>query len=373
MDNWLILSKLIILAYFILVYAGNEMRDNTAIVLMMLIYVAVNTGLYIVKKDRLKTGLLVLSILVITVCFVYLNVLFILLLPVTIYELAFMYTAKLWLPPMIATIPLFLLDKERLSIYLLVSSFSYIVYLMGRESYQRIQRLVKVNDALREKVYMLANQVNVDLDYERQLNYSVQLEERNSIAQEIHDRVGHAIAGSLIQLEAAGLLIERDQRKTQEIIQNVIGVLREGMENVRATLRNIKPAGEQLGINRVKLLLDEFTVNNHLKTSLVYSGNLERISPIQWKVIADNLGEALTNSLKYSSATAISLKIEVLNKLVKAEVSDNGRGAYFFKKGLGINGMEERSGRIGGKVVIDGSKGFSVITLLPLEDMLNAD
>ena len=195
-----------------------------------------------------------------------------------------------------------------------------------------------------------------------------QLEERHSIAQEIHDRVGHAIAGSLIQLEAAGLLVDRDQSKTRDIIQNVITVLREGMENIRATLRNIKPATEQLGINRVKLLLDEFTVNNQLKTSLVYSGNLDRIAPIQWKVILDNLGEALTNALKYSGATTISLKIEVLNKFVKAEVSDNGQGAYIVKKGLGISGMEERSGRISGKVIIDGSKGFSVITLLPMEE-----
>ncbi|HBP64672.1 MAG TPA: two-component sensor histidine kinase, partial [Desulfosporosinus sp.] len=89
--------------------------------------------------------------------------------------------------------------------------------------------------------------------------------------------------------------------------------------------------------------------------------------PIQWKVITDNLGESLTNALKYSGATMISLKIEVLNKFVKAEVSDNGHGAFIVKKGLGICGMEERSGRIGGKVVVDGSKGFSVITLLPME------
>ncbi len=76
MENWLILSKLTIVAYCILVYAGNEMRNPTAFVLFMLIYVCVNMGLYIVKKDRLKTGLLLVSILVIAGCFVNLNFLF---------------------------------------------------------------------------------------------------------------------------------------------------------------------------------------------------------------------------------------------------------------------------------------------------------
>lgn len=276
MENWLILNKLIILAYYILVYAGNEMRNTTAVVLCVLIYVCLNTGLYIVKSDLLKKGLLLVSIFVIVCCFLYINALFILLLPINIFE--FVFTVGRWLPLLMAAIPLLLMDKEGLAVYLLVSSFSYLVYRMGHNSKHRIQGLSEVNDALREKVYLLTSQLNNDLDFERQLNYLSQLEERHSIAQEIHDRVGHAIAGSLIQLEAAGLLVERDQSKTRDIIQNVITVLREGMENIRATLRNIKPATEQLGINRVKLLLDEFTVNNHLKTSLVKGLSFKRYS-----------------------------------------------------------------------------------------------
>ncbi len=367
MENWLILNKLIILAYYILVYAGHEIRNTTAVVLCILIYVSVNTGLYIVKSDLLKKGLLLVSISVIIYGFVDINALLILLLPINIFEFLFLSTLGWWLPLLIAATPLLLINKDGLALYLLVCSFSYLVYHLAHNSKHSIKGLREVNDELREKVYLLTYQFDHDLDFQRQLNVLSQLEERHRIAQEIHDRVGHAIAGSLIQLEAAGLLVERDQSKTRDIIQNVISVLREGMENIRAALRNITPAVEQLGINRVKVLLDEFTVNNHLKTSLVYSGNLERIAPIQWKVITDNLGESLTNALKYSGATMISLKIEVLNKFVKAEVSDNGHGAFIVKKGLGICGMEERSGRIGGKVVVDGSKGFSVITLLPME------
>lgn len=75
----------------------------------------------------------------------------------------------------------------------------------------------------------------------------------------------------------------------------------------------------------------------------------------------------MTNALKYAGATEILIKVEVLHKLVKAEVKDNGIGAFHYKKGIGITGMEERAGNAGGKVIIDGSKGFSVITLLPLE------
>lgn len=59
------------------------------------------------------------------------------------------------------------------------------------------------------------------------------------------------------------------------------------------------------------------------------------------------------------------------NKVIKAEIKDDGIGAFHIKKGLGLKGMEERVAGVGGKVVFDGSKGFSVITLLPIEEVGN--
>ncbi len=49
------------------------------------------------------------------------------------------------------------------------------------------------------------------------------------------------------------------------------------------------------------------------------------ISPIQWKIIGENVTEALTNAMKYADATVISIDIHVLNKMVKVQVKDNGK------------------------------------------------
>lgn len=306
MENWLIISKLTIVAYCIIRFAGSEMKSTTAFVLSILIYICLNMTLHIVKNDQLKKALLFCTIILLIGCFQYLNVLFILLLPLNLYELVFIYKGNLSLLALTA-IPLFLSTNGLRAEYILVSAFSAIIYLLADQYHWRVDTLVKEKDELRETVHSLSGKLNKDLEYERQMKYSSQLEERNKIAQEIHDRVGHAIAGSLIQLEAARLLVEKDRDKSRDIIQNVINILREGMESIRATLRNIKPAAEQLGINRVKLLLDEFSVNNHIKTTLLSEGNLERVTPIQWKIIQDNISEALTNALKYSSATTISI------------------------------------------------------------------
>lgn len=54
------------------------------------------------------------------------------------------------------------------------------------------------------------------------------------------------------------------------------------------TLKNMKPPTEQIGIHRVKLFIDEFSSKNDLYTSLTHDGNLDIISPIQWKIIHEH-------------------------------------------------------------------------------------
>lgn len=120
------------------------------------------------------------------------------------------------------------------------------------------------------------------------------------------------------------------------MVRNVTENLKEGMESIRSTLRTIKPAPEQLGINRLKLILEEFTLNNGIETELSHDGRLDVITHLQWNILTDNMREALTNSLKHSSASAVRVKIEVMNKVIKMEVRDNGKGETVIKKGWGL-------------------------------------
>jgi len=259
------------------------------------------------------------------------------------------------------------LPAEIIAEYTLVLILSLVLNIIAFTASGRIKQLSLQNDEFRLKIDSLYRKMDEEEEFKRQIRYLSQLEERNNIAQQIHDKVGHAISGSLIQLEAAALLVEKDAEKTRSIVKNVIGTLREGMESIRATLQNIKPPAEQLGINRIKSLLDEFTMSNGIKTTLKFSGNLALITYMQWRVIYENITEALTNAAKYSGCSAVSVSIDVLNKIIKAEVRDNGIGAVTVKKGMGLRGVEERSSNMGGKVIIDGSMGFSIITILPVE------
>ncbi|WP_164958210.1 histidine kinase dimerization/phosphoacceptor domain-containing protein [Clostridium estertheticum] len=90
-------------------------------------------------------------------------------------------------------------------------------------------------------ISILFNKLNKDEQFHKQYKYMSQLEERNKIAQEIHDNIGHTLSGGIMQLEGAKLLLDIDLPKSKSMVQSTINVLREGMDNIRITLKNIKP------------------------------------------------------------------------------------------------------------------------------------
>ena len=368
MDNWIIGTKLLIMLYCMLKYVSGEMMHGAVVLLLILLYVCLNMLFYIFKDEMLKRLFLVLSLLLLLLSAYHANILFLLLAPLSGAELVNRFSVDLRFSASPAVVIAVFVNASLFPEYLLASFFSLCVFILSKKVFTRMDILTGEIDLLKEKNDALYKRVDMGVDYENQLKYLFQMEERNSLAQKIHDKVGHAIAGSLIQLEAASVVIGSDRSKAEEIIRNVINVLKDGMENIRSTLRNIKPAAEQLGINRLKVLLDEFSLNSNIKAHLSYSGIMSVISHLQWKIITDNVKEALTNTLKYSAATDLKVNLEVLNKLVRVEIKDNGTGAFSFKKGLGLRGIEERIENAGGKVIVDGSKGFSVIMLLPVND-----
>jgi signal transduction histidine kinase len=370
MENWIIPSKLIILFYCIFRYVTIEPNNVAAVVAFTLIYISITVIFYIIKNVKYRWFIIFISIVLCITYFQFVNVIFIFLVPVSIFELVFTISNNLGLSITLSITPVLLLKGSTLLDYILISSLCFIIYMLAYNFHSRSELLLKENDEMREKLHFLALKIDKNKDYENQIKYSSQLEERNKMAQYLHDRLGHTISGSLIQLEAAKLFVDLDSDKSKDILQKVIDILREGMDSIRLTLKNIKPAVEQLGINRIKLTLDEYTLNHNIKTALLHRGNLELIPHSHWKIIDESLTEALTNTLKYSNATLISISIEVLNKLVKAEIKDNGEGTKDIKKGLGLNGIEERSSTVNGKVIIDSTEGFSIILLLPIEEAM---
>ncbi|MDY0406939.1 sensor histidine kinase [Virgibacillus sp. 179-BFC.A HS] len=367
MERCLISAKMVLLLFVVFSIILEPGRDVSWAVLLILLYICANFSIYLFKSVRLKTFCLLLSAALAIVGYGLVHPLFILLLPLAILECLHEKMNHQLIAQLISLVPMFYIQTDMRPLYVLVALVMGLLYRQVANYDKKLATAHQQLDTARENYQSLVKRLHERDSYLKQSAYMLKLEERNKISQEIHDNIGHSITGALIQMEAAKSLLQRNPQKAEKLLQNAIGITKEGIESIRLTLKNLKPSIEHIGISRLKLYLNEFAAKQHISTILTHYGDMERILPLQWKIIFDNMNEALTNALRYSEATRITVDITVLNKLIKLEVKDNGRGIDILEKGLGIIGMEERAAAADGKVIIDGKSGFSVTTLLPIQ------
>ncbi len=255
-------------------------------------------------------------------------------------------------------------QEHRLTLALLLAAYYLVHYLIRYEQQRALaleDRLVKTQQMNSQYLQRIDEQAKL----EEEMQYASRLEERNDLSQRIHDLVGHSLTGALLQLELAERLLDHDLAKAAELLSSSKDIIRQGTLQIRQVLREVKPEPREMGLSRLKQILDEFSKTTAMQTSLLTSGDTSKISPIQWNVLQRNLQEALTNAAKHSHASQVSCRLDVFAQRVRLEVKDNGIGSDLSTKGLGILGMEERAAKLGGFLLTDGSSGMRITTLLP--------
>lgn len=229
---------------------------------------------------------------------------------------------------------------------------------------EKIKKLEKFNYELKDKNFYLEERKKE----ENKINYnsvqSIKIEERNNISQKLHDNIGHTLAGSIMQLEALKIIIKNDEEKGFIILNSIIENLRKGMDDIRYTLKKIKPNVEELNMNKLKIMIDEFSQKTNIKTDLKLEGDLNEINLIYWKNILECMSEIFTNSIKYCNGDLINIHISVFNKIIRVHIKDNGNYEGKIKKGMGLLGIEERIVNLGGNVYFNNEDGFSNLIIL---------
>ena len=193
------------------------------------------------------------------------------------------------------------------------------------------------------------------------------LEQRASLSQTLHDKLGHNINGSVYQLEAAKVLMKKDPEKSEAMIQAVIDQLRGGMDEIRGILRKERPEKRQLTMLQLYKLCEDCN-SKGVQTELVTEGETSQIPDKIWEVILDNAFEAVSNSMKYSKCSRIDIRLVVMAQRVRVSIADDGIGCSEIKDGMGISGMRQRVRECNGTISFESTAGFTVTMLLPLKE-----
>lgn len=251
-------------------------------------------------------------------------------------------------------------DKNCMIILLLTcicSMFGYVVGLFEEKEINDREAL----DNERKLRYELERFKARLLKSTKETAYLAEVKERNRIAREIHDNIGHKITGILIQLQAAVKIFDKDSEKTKLIILTCIKALSDTVNLIRDTVHNIKPE-EKLGVEYIKDIIEDF---RFCPVKFKFTGDFGRLSANKLEIIATNIKEALTNAAKYSKASEVSIAIDINQKYMRLYIKDNGVGSTKIKEGLGLSGMRERVQNIGGTLAVSGENGFMIVCIIP--------
>jgi signal transduction histidine kinase len=250
-------------------------------------------------------------------------------------------------------------------ITVIVITFTLITMILySRVILSKLAAYSEISEAQKETILELNKKIADVKSLIKTLKHTASVEERNRIAARIHDQVGHGISGSIIMLEASMLIMKDNPEKATASIGKAIKNLREGVDDIRTSLRDERAERYLIGINDITAMLEEFKVSYNKSTILKTAGDIDVISLEIWACIHDNVKECLTNILKHSNASEFLLKIEVFKKIIKVEYKDNGTSMESFEKGLGLEAIEERTINSKGRCFFtNGENGFCVTNI----------
>ena len=193
------------------------------------------------------------------------------------------------------------------------------------------------------------------------------LEERARLSQTLHDKLGHNINGSIYQLEAVKLLVEKEPETSRSMVQAVIDQLRTGMDEIRSILRRERPEKYKLAVSQLQRLCEECREMG-IEAELITKGSLSDVPETYLEIILDNAVEAVSNALKYAHCSKIEIEIIVMNQMLRCSISDNGTGCSKMEEGMGIAGMRRRVRSVNGILDLATETGFTINMLLPMKE-----
>lgn len=198
-------------------------------------------------------------------------------------------------------------------------------------------------------------------DYEIEL---ATLKERNRIAREIHDNVGHLLTRSILQVSAL-LFTQKENPLLLESLQTIKETLSDAMNNVRQSVHNLHDDFTDLK-QSLEVLIQNFSF---CPVSLTFNCN-PLPTQINYAVLAI-AKEALTNIARHSNATEASVSVLEHPSFYQIIIWDNGTPKeHSEKKGLGLTSMEERILALNGIFTITRTEGFRIFISIPKNQTL---
>ena len=192
-------------------------------------------------------------------------------------------------------------------------------------------------------------------------------QERNRIAQEIHDSAGHTF--TMISSLARLLSVNAGGDDTmKKYITEIDGLSRSGVTQLRCSINNLRDDTFMTSVEQAVRTVAGAV--RGVDIDICVQGSEDKRFAFCIRQVYDNTRETITNSMRYSGASRIDIILKFLSDRLEVYIFDNGRGCGEIGEHNGLRGIRERTGELGGTVRFSSveGEGFSTIIKIPLRE-----
>lgn len=236
------------------------------------------------------------------------------------------------------------------------------IYGIIRTSSQRADLITKLESAQRE--LEAARQRDTEL---------ATLRERERLARDLHDSLGHSLVALSVQLEAIQRLYKVDPEKASAQVDELKNHTRASMDELRRSLAGLRTPG--LGERQLREALQSLSVDvaqrAHLAVACHIHDDENQLSPVYAETIWRVAQEALANIERHAAARNVDINLDIESQYAMLVIKDDGCGfppdAENKPAHYGLRGMRERVEGLGGTLTLSGNgNGSRVDVKLPL-------
>jgi len=229
----------------------------------------------------------------------------------------------------------------------------------ARKQVQRMaQRLEGLNQQLRE--------------YAVQAEELATTKERNRLAREIHDSLGHYLTVINVQLEAARTVLDSDREAAYQALEKAQSLAKDGLSEVRRSVAALRasPMEDRPLTSAIEGLLEECRAAG-IQGQLDISGEVRELPAQAEHALYRAVQEGLTNVCKHARASCVKVQLDYAAAGgIVLVIEDNGVGVDLEKgeEGFGLFGLRERVHLLDGRVTLHSAEpeGSSLEVFIPV-------
>ncbi len=239
--------------------------------------------------------------------------------------------------------------------------FMYYMVMFMRITAEENERIRQLNEEL--------DRANEELkSYAKTVEKMSETRERNRLAREIHDTLGHTLTGIISSLDGCITLIDISTDATRKLLEKTRDVARQGMVDVRRSVSALRP--DALEKQSLKEALEGIINDAQTTAGVNINSSLDiddvRFAEDEEDAIYRTVQESITNAIRHGEARNIEIGLLHKDGRVIIDVTDDGKGCENIEKGFGLRHMQERVQLLNGSLLYESKCGFHVHAEVPI-------